>query len=248
MCLKKGEKIHRFSIGRTAVLGLLAIALLAGAMAEVVVFDQYTTDTTLQKGRFHIERTVILKNVGSNPIIPGELHFKLHEVKEDQRVPSTVKNFKAENELKTELKTRMIEGKEETDLVISVWEPVLPRFTYKIQLSYDLEFEPKGILFYEINVPVEETTIPIINNEHNLYLPKKYSITYAPQGEVKSVTKAGTSYRMVSWKNKKDMVVEFSVVPMPKLGIRGVNLFWIAIIVTLVASTFIIHRKMRKGA
>jgi hypothetical protein len=214
-------------------------------LAEVVVFDQYITDTTLEKGRFHIERTVILKNVGSNPIIPGELHFKLHEVREDAKIPSKVKNFKAENELKTVLKTRTIEGKEETDLVISVWEPVLPRFTYKITLSYDLEFEPKGILFYEINVPVEETTIPIISNEHNLHLPDNYYVTFAPQGEVKAT---GNSVKTVSWKNKKTMVVEYSVMPLPKLGMRAVNVFWIAVIVSLIASTVFIHRKMKKGA
>ncbi|MEM4268429.1 MAG: hypothetical protein QXK37_06400 [Candidatus Woesearchaeota archaeon] len=214
--------------------------------AEVVVFEQYVTDTFLQKSGLHIERMVILKNVGSNPIIPGELHFKLHEIRKGTRVPSKVSNFFAENEIKTPLKTRMIEGNDETDLVISVWEPVLPGFTYKIYLKYDLEFDPKGFLFYEIKVPVEETTIPIRSNEHSLYLPSNYHVTYAPEGVVKKVEKSGKTYRQVVWKNRRDMLLEYSYLPLPKLGVRGVNIFWIVIIVSMVITTLLLHKKLRR--
>ncbi len=217
------------------------------ASADVVVFKDYTTKSVLDKDLLHISRDITLENVGANPIIPGELHFKLHEVIKNQKIASVVHNLQAKNDFGTELKSRMIESKTETDLVVSVWEPVLPKFTYNVKMSYDLEFKTKGILFYEISVPLEETTIPIENQKQSLYIPAKYHVTYAPDAVVSTVEEGGQKYRVVQWENNEDMVVEYSLLPLPKLGIRSVNIFWIMLIVVLLASTFFIHRKLRNG-
>jgi hypothetical protein len=226
---------------------VMLLVLLELSLAEVVVFSDYETHTTLQKDNLHIERTVTLKNVGVNPIIPGELHFKLHEIDKGKKIPSSVSDFSAKNkDYGTELKTRVLQGTEETDLIISVWEPVLPKFSYRIVLQYDLAFKPNGLLFYELNVPVEQTTIPIQNQKHNLYVPKGYSVTYAPNAVVTVTSKDNNEYKMVSWENREDMVVEYSRLPLPKLGIKAVNLFWGVIIVAMLVMTFLLHRKMRK--
>lgn len=225
-------------------MGLLFV-LLDAAIGEVVVFNDYVTHTTLKDDRLLIEREITLKNVGKNPIIPGELHFKLHEIKKNERVPSVVRDFKAQNDYQQELKTRTIEGREETDLVISVWEPVLPQFSYRIKLSYELEFKTKGLLFYELNVPLEETSIPIRNNRHNLYIPSGYHVTYAPNAVVSSVSRNQNAYEMVSWENRESMVIEYSRLPLPKMGIRAVNIFWGVVIVSMILLTFLIHRKMK---
>jgi hypothetical protein len=226
---------------------IAAMLLMQSSLAEVVVFQNYQTRSTLQSGGLHIDREITLQNVGSNPIIPGELHFKLHEILKNEKVASKVSNLGSRNDMNKDLKSRLVEAKEETDIVISVWEPVLPKFTYKVILGYDLEFIPKGILFYEIKVPVEETTIPIKDNEQTLYLPAKYHVTYAPDAEVTSVQQGAQQMRAVTWHNREEMVVEYSLLPLPKLGIRAVNIFWIVVIVMLLISTFLIHRKLRKG-
>lgn len=226
---------------------LIMVILASSVSAEVVVFKSYVTKTKLEKDSLHIDREIILQNVGANPIIPGELHFKLHEVKKDARVASSVSNLGAVNDFDKELKTRKVETKEETDLVVSVWEPVLPKFTYNVLLSYDLKFKPKGVLFYEINVPLEETTIPIKDQTQSLYLPSKYHVTYAPDAEVKEVNEGGKKYKVVTWKNREDMVVEYTILPLPKMGIRAVNVFWIIVIIGLLITTFLIHRKLRNG-
>jgi hypothetical protein len=226
---------------------VLAVLFMQFAAAEVVEFKNYATKSTLQPGELHIEREIILQNVGSNPIIPGELHFKLHEVSKGEKIASKVSNLGARNiDINKELKSHMIEGREETDLVVSVWEPVLPKFTYRVSLAYDLEFAPKGILFYEIKVPVEETTIPIRQNVQSLYLPASYHVTYAPDATVTLETVGSQKYRVVTWQNRKEMIVEYSYLPLPKLGIRAVNVFWSVIIVTLLIATFLIHRTLRK--
>ncbi len=217
------------------------------SLGEVVVFKSYETNSRLEKDNLHIDRQIVLQNVGDNPIIPGELHFKLHEISKDKKVASEVSNLGARNDLNAELKTRKVETKEETDLVLSIWEPVLPKFTYKVFLSYDLKFSPKGVLFYEIKVPIEETTIPIKDNKQSLYLPAKYHVTYAPDAKVTTVQQGSEKFRVVTWENREDMIVEYSVLPLPKMGIRAVNVFWIVVIIILLVSTFFIHKKLRKG-
>ena len=215
------------------------------ALAEVVVFSKYVTTTTLEGDHLHISRDIVLENVGGNPIIPGELHFKLHEVDDDKRIATKVEGFIAWDEYDNELKTRQLEGDEETDLVISIWEPVLPKFSKRIHLEYDILFEPKGVLFYELNVPVEETTIPIKENINTILLPSKYKVTHAPDAEVKDVKDDGENYRSIRWSNKKQMIVEYSMIPLPRLGIRAVNLFWGVVIIATLIISFILHRKMR---
>ena len=230
---------------RYSILMLLALLMVSFASAEVVVFKSYETKSILGDNSLSISRKIILQNVGSNPIIPGELHFKLHEISKDKKVASDVNNLGAKNDFDKVLKTRKIESAEETDIVVSVWEPVLPRFTYVVLLEYDLKFEPKGILFYEIKVPLEETTIPIKTQKQQLYLPAKYHVTYAPDADVKLVQEGGKKYRVVTWEDREDMVVEYSRLPLPKMGLRAVNVFWIVIILALLISTFFIHRKLR---
>jgi len=222
---------------------VISVLIACYASAEVVVFKTYETSTTLEKGQLRIEREIALENVGSNPIIPGELHFKLHEIKKGDRVASVVNNLAAKNDYNKVLKTRKIETKEETDLVVSVWEPVLEKFSYVVLLSYELEFKPKGLLFYEIKVPLEETTIPIKSQTQNLYLPAKYRVTYAPDAKVK--TSDDGRFRVVTWENREEMVVEYTRLPLPKMGIRAVNVFWIVVILTLLITTFLIHRRLR---
>jgi len=238
--------IGRFMRGHWIVI-ILFVMLAQFAVAEVVVFRSYETKTKLDKSTLQINREIILENVGSNPIIPGELHFKLHEIKKNTKHGSIVNNLGAKNDFNKVLKTRQIETREETDLVVSVWEPVLPRFTYNVLLNYDLVFKPKGILFYEIKVPLEETTIPIKSQRQSLYLPSKYHVTYAPEAVVKLVQEGGTKYRVVTWENREEMIVEYTRLPLPKLGIRAVNVFWVMVIIVLLISTFFIHRKLRSG-
>jgi hypothetical protein len=223
---------------------LMLLFVLKFSFAEVVVFDNYETQITMGDGVIHIKRVLTLQNVGQNPIIPGELHFKIHELKKGERVASEIQNFGAINEQNIELKTRVVKADKETDLVVSVWEPILPKFSYKIYLDYDIIFKPKGMLFYEFVVPTEETTIPIKNYKNTVLIPSKYHVTHAPDAIV-GLDKNNQKLRAVEWKNTKEMVMEYSILPLPKIGIKAVNLFWGVIIVLTLIITFIVHKKLR---
>ncbi len=248
MCfLKKGGILVEESKNwkRSMIYLVLFVLCLQFSVAEVVVFSKYVTTTTLEDDHLHISREIILQNVGGNPIIPGELHFKLHEIKDDKRIAANITDFHAWDEFDAELKTSMGDSPEETDLVVSIWDPVMPKFSKRIRLEYNILFRPKGLLFYELNVPVEETTIPIKNNINTILLPYKYKVTHAPDAEVKNIREDGKKYRSVRWKNQKHMLVEYSLIPLPRLGIRAVNLFWGVVIIATLAASLFLHKKMR---
>lgn len=211
------------------------------ATAQVVVFSNYDTKTYLDDDQLRIERTMRLKNVGTNPIIPGELHFKLKELRGGTTVGPMVDNLEAKSSYGNKLTTTILEYEDETDLVISVWDPLLPGFHFDIDASYEMTFDESGILFHEINVPTEETTIPIRDKSSRFYISDSYKVTYAPGAQV--YEEAG--YKVVEWGDADDRVFEYTVLPLPKTGIRAVNLFWISIIIILIAS-FVLARYRRR--
>ena len=210
---------------------LLAVllAMVVGVQGEIIVFTTYDTSTTLEDGHLHIERQVVLKNVGGAPVIPGELHFKLHELIKDVEVGPEIRNLKAIDQYDTELRSNIIRTESETDLIISVWNPLLPDFSYPLTLTYDFVFDPKGLLFYEIKVPIEATTIPIQSSSNKFYLPDNYKVTFAPNASLEQEEE----FRVVSWTGRSMMEIEYTKMPLPRLPVRGVNVFWITVIVLL---------------
>ncbi len=186
--------------------------------------------TKLEGDYLEVKRVMRLKNVGNAPIIPGELHFKLFQMFGDKKVAAPVEGFTAKNKQGATLTTKVLTRSEFTDLVVHIWNPVLPGFFYDIETSYRIKFSPSGALFFEMKVPEEETTIPIQSSSADFYLPKNYHITYAPNADVT----AEDEYNVLSWTDDvSDYRFEYSRIPLPQMGMRGVNVFWMTIIVIL---------------
>ena len=223
---------------------LLAFLAIPAAQANVVVFERYDTTATIQGNTITIDRDVRIKNVGQTPIIPGEVHFRLYEQRGEVRTPIPVSNFQAHSETSGDLTTRVVERSGETDMSVHLWNPLLPNFHYDFTMSYEMEFSPSGILFYEIQLPREDTTIPIQNEHTEFVLDGRYSVTYAPQGAVSSAT----GNTVVSWdKDTDSRVVEYSRIPLPAIGVRAVNVFWLLIIAMLVGVFVMSLRRSKKG-
>lgn len=211
------------------------------ASAEVVVFDKYETTMEYEDGILHVTKELRLKNVGTSPIIPGEIHFKLSEDSKNGPIPPDISSFNVINKFDTPLETRKIVSEHEVDLVFTVWDPLLPDFFYDMTMTYDVVFNPSGILFYQIALPDEKTTIPVKNSKTSFLLPKQFHVTYAPDAEIESLDE----HTSVSWDSVSSYNLEYSLVPFPRTGIPAVNIFWVIII-----SLFLIHLfiRMRKKA
>ena len=206
---------------------------------DVVVFEQYDTSYYLQSGKLIVEKDLILQNTGNNPIIPGELHFKLYQQDGDKIEPAKITELVATSNA-NDLTARVDSFDDYSDLVVHVWNPLLPGFNFPISISYEMDFRPKGILFHELAFPIEETTIPVQESSTSLMLPKQYKVTYAPSAEITE----DNAYRVVNWNDDEEFAIEYTVLPLPRVPFRMVSVFWL--IVLLILGTVFIFLNMKR--
>jgi len=206
---------------------LIAVAfLMPTVLGNVVVFDKYKTIYTLEGDTLRVHKSLRLMNIGANPIIPGEIHFKLSQQQDNDLVLADIEYLEITDHYERKIDSKQVKGQKELDIIFTIWDPLLPAFHYDFQMQYEIEFDPKGILFYEINIPTERTTIKIKNRETDFLLPKRYHITYAPEASVENADGA----RVIKWTETPNLEFEYSYLPLPRLGIRMVNVFWIILI------------------
>ncbi len=221
----------------------LFIALLIPQTSAEIVFDEYITTARITDGVIHVQRDVVLRNAGAVPIIPGELHFRFFERNGDRQQAIPITAARAQNEQGDSLNTNVNDRGRETDISVQIWNPLLPGFTYSFTLFYEIDFAPRGILFYELRLPREQTTIRILNEETRFELDRGYRVTFAPESQVSRLS----GNTVITWdESSEQRIVEFSRLPFPKTSLRGVNLFWITIILLLLAVFVLSVLKQRK--
>lgn len=214
----------------------LSLLLVSGVSAEVLIFDKYDTVSRVDGDTITIEREMTLTNVARNPVIPGELHFRLYQQDGSERRTIKVSDFTASNDRGQALSTKIVNRPDETDLAVTIWDPMLPGFSYTFRISYIIEFDPSGLLFYELRIPREDTTIPIKNAKQTVVLENKYHVTYAPDTAVSKLS----GNTVVSWTGQvESQIIEYSALPLPRirlgsLALRAVNVFWGIIIIALI--------------
>ncbi len=240
--------MNKVRITKTLMMGtllILALALFTQAVfADVVVFDRYETTYTMEGDSLKVHKKLRLMNVGQNPIIPGEIHFKLSKQEGGDVVPAKITGLMVRDHYDQDIDTTSVEGASELDIIFTLWEPLLPTFFYDFQMDYDVEFDPKGLLFYEINIPNEKTTIKIKSQQTEFLLPKRYHVTFAPDAEIKSEEGA----RVIEWKDTDKLSFEYSFIPLPRMGVPMVNVFWIFLISISVIYLVVRFVKARKAA
>lgn len=221
----------KIAFTRTTVLLLFLVLLSSITLADVIVFENYKTTFEYKDKTIVVKKELRLKNVGSSPIIPGEIHFKISENEGDDSNAISVNNFVAKSIRGQTLESRQVKHDSETELIFTIWDPLLPQFFYDFEMTYEIPFKPKGFLFHQIEIPDEKTTIPIKKVTTQFNIPKKYHVTYAPEGEIEKED----DFRTIKWNTKSDLKFEYTSFPIPKMGFPVVNLFWILIIVIFIA-------------
>lgn len=216
----------------STVVLLMMFLVLIGAVsaANIITISNYETKISVGDDKITFEKRVTLQNTGKNTIIPGELHFKLYEITDnDEKTIPKISNLISTDLYKNDLSARIVSKKGEAEVVISAWQPILPQFEYDILLKYSIDFKPKGILFHNLNFPDEETTIPITSTKTTITLPSKYTISYAPNA---TVTKEN-GVTSAEWKNVREKTIEYTMIPFIRTNIHGATIFWITLIVIL---------------
>ncbi|MCB9361957.1 hypothetical protein H6504_00845 [Candidatus Woesearchaeota archaeon] len=206
---------------------VVLLAIVPGVFAEIIVFENYDTTFEMKGDTLVVKKDMRMKNVGVNPIIPGEIHFRLSEEAKEGPVAPSITNFAVFNSRNDKVDSRQLKSDKEVDLIFTIWDPLLPQFHYDFVMEYEIKYDVKGILFYQITIPEEKTTIPIKGSSVTFRLPDKYHVTYAPDAKIE--TQGDT--RVLSWEQGDNLRFEYSPLPLPKTGMQMVNIFWITVIV-----------------
>lgn len=227
-----------------AVLLLLILSLQSVSAIGLFVFEEYSTSYFVKGRTMVVEKEIVLRNIGSNVVIPGEMFFEISEQHGGNFRPATVRDSIALSG-STELVSRITEHTEHTDVSVQIWNPILPGFDYTFSLSYEMDFRPQGVFFHEVVFPVERMreSIDVRNRNTRMMLPTRYSITYAPSADVSS----DGLYKIVDWGSRTDLTLEYSVLPMPELmPFRMVSVFWLTVLVLLGALFIFLNLKRTK--
>ena len=184
--------------------------------ADVVYFDSYNTENVLADNRIKVKKEISLGNEGSNPIIPGVMHFEVYEFKGKKRVASEIDNLYAHNQGER-LVVNVEEYTDYTDIIVDVWNPLLPDFKFPLTMTYDVLYDKKGVLFH---------------------------VTYAPKSEI---TKDDLYTIVEWDNPEEDVMIEYSSLPFPRMPFKSSTLFWLVVIILLLFATYFYSKKLKEN-
>ncbi|MFW5852401.1 MAG: hypothetical protein ACOCUR_00045 [Nanoarchaeota archaeon] len=220
---------------------VFAFPVFAQDPTNPIVFEDYETSYFLKDGVLTVEKEILIRNVGPSPVIPGQINFRMYEQRGENTQPAIIKDVIALNN-DNEVESTVNTYDTYSDLVVHIWNPLLPDYEYPLSISYDLEFSPRGIFFRELVFPVEETTIPVKDRYTRLFIPKSYSVTYAPSAEISS----DSLYKIVDWGSGSEFAIEYTLLPFPRMPFRMVSVFWLSVLVILGALFIFLNMKRSK--
>ncbi len=214
---------------------------------SIEIFTKYDTILNITNdNKIFIYKNLTLKNIYDVGIVPGQIEFKLGnsdsgKVRLDKNY-SVVSYDQFGNEIETHVRTT----DKFTSIILDIYYPLLPGFSYNFDLKYVLDYDSQGIFFESLNIPLRESTIPIDNGEFKVILPKNNRFTYIEQ------TNENTNYEIKGnegiWfiKNNKpkSIAFEYSYIPIGFGGVRGSYIFWIGI--NLLLFLFLVY-DIRRG-
>ncbi len=215
-------------LGISACIFLVLLGMPVFADYEVFVFQEYDKTYTVSGDTLTVEMDLVLRNVGNTPVIPGEISFRTYEIDGGSTVPSEINEVLAQDNT-GEIDSRVEESDEYSELIVHIWNPILPGFDHPISIEYEIDFSPSGILFNEVVFPIEETTIPIQDSSTEFLMPRRNSVTFAPDAEVTS----DSLNTIVSWDRDRDLMLEYTILPLPRMPFRMVSVFWLSILMIL---------------
>lgn len=233
------------------VIALIALFILISAVAKsnaviikVVEISNYRMTVNADSG--HVKCEITIKNLVNNPVVPGigELRLQKQEPKKLLifPIPNTniakavnVSNVKAYSG-KTSIPVKVIYKKDYTVIQYEIWTPIEPKGSYTFTIEFDApELIDRGILFKSITIPVgadvdiANLELKPISSWHLCYANPKINsdrwIARIPADHIAFFT------------------VEFSMLPLPMLPIRGYIAFWGILILAIIIIAVVIRLK-----
>lgn len=216
--------------------------------ANVEVFSSFDTVMTINSNNtVDIKKALSLKNVFDVGIVPGQVEFKVARGEEGGANNIEIVEASAVDQYGTPIKTTIRNGDQFSVIVLDVFYPLLPGFEYGFELDYRFSYQPEGIFFKSLNVPLRESTIPIEDGTFRVNLPQNTGFTYiSEEGYNGTVDKAAVW--MISDNTPQEISFEYSFLPVKTAGFaRGSYVFWIIVnLILLAVLIFEIRRGIRR--
>lgn len=224
---------------------VIVLGTISSSFSSVEVFSDYSTHLKINDDdTIEINKSLTLKNVYDVGIVPGQIEFKIAKGTEGSLGNIEVQEVYAVDAFGKEIKSQIRKSKEFSVIIIDVYYPLLPGFEYEFDLYYKLSYDPGGIFFKSLQIPIRESTIPIEKGTFTVELPQSYHFTYleseGSEGEIVD--------NKAQWKIKDNtpssILFEYSYIPVKVGGLQGSYLFWI--IVNIILALFLVFEIRRE--
>ncbi|MCA9459081.1 MAG: hypothetical protein KC589_04085 [Nanoarchaeota archaeon] len=216
--------------------------------SSIEVFSNYNTELKVNSNNsIDIVKDLTIKNVYDVGIVPGQIEFKVGKGTEGSIGNIDISNVWAEDSFGNEIKSSVRKTKDYTVIILEVYYPLLPGFEYNFDLFYTLSYEPGGIFFKSLEIPLRESTIPIEQGSFKVILPENYHFTYlSSEGENSTI-----EGNQASWKIKDNLPnsvsFEYSYIPIRFGSFKGSYSFWIIVnVLLLLILIFEIRREIKR--
>lgn len=220
----------------------------SSVFSAVEVFSNY--DTVLKvtsDNNILINKSLTLKNVYDVGIVPGQIEFKIGKGVDGSVGNIDIENIKAFDSFGNEIKAKLRNTKEYSIIVLDVYYPLLPGFEYEFNLIYSMSYEPGGIFFKSLQIPLRESTIPIQNGKFKVILPNNYHFTYLSTSGMNSTINKGSATWNIKDDLPKSVVFEYSYLPVKFGDLKGSYVFWITVnIILLLILVFEVRREINR--
>ncbi len=225
--MKKKVNLLVFSI-------LFILFSFTSVYSGVEVFSNYDTILNVNlNNTIEINKTLTLKNVYDVGIVPGQIEFKVGRGVDGSIDNIDITNVKAIDSFGNEIRSQLRVTKDFSVIILDVYYPLLPGFEYTFNLYYVMSYEPGGIFFKSLQIPLRESTIPIQSGTFKVVLPDNYYFTYLSSEGVDNEIEGNIAKWDIKNDLPKSVAFEYSYLPI-KLGeFKGSYVFWILINVLL---------------
>jgi len=221
------------------LIGCVSIILFlsSSAFSAVEVFSTYNTKIKINTDEtIDVSKHIELQNVHVVGIVPGRIEFKIGKNVDGSVSEMIVSDIKITDRYGNDINYQIFETPKETVIALDIFLPLLPGFRYPINLDYTITYESSGLLFKNIEFPInEDTSIDIVQGTFELEIPEGYSFTYLDI----ATNNISIEDNVATWKIDKNSPssgrIEYSYVPINIGGMKGSYVFWILINLLLLA-------------
>ncbi|MCA9497237.1 MAG: hypothetical protein KC589_09920 [Nanoarchaeota archaeon] len=201
------------------------------AFSAVEIFTAYDTKININKNNtIDVEKKILLRNIHDVGIVPGQVEFKINTGEDIE-----LQGFEVYDRYGSPIKSSIRKTSDYDVIMLNIFTPVLPGFEYKIDLKYTLNYNPNGLLFKRIELPLKENTrIPIKKGTIEISIPEKYKITHTTYSDNSTILEKNSLKLDFSEELPETINIEYSRIPLRLGGVAGSIVFWLTVNILLI--------------